>query len=396
MRALGLKPGEAADHATLQNMQHLQEAFTFFFGKGSAAERYYEDEAGFNSVVTAASSLQNAQWYIGGNAALMAQKISSTFPETEVMLVGPVGPKLLSLLHTSVKVPEKALIDEDEVHLIMEYQKNEIWGGRSAPVANRFITSHDESNSHLLMQHAFFDTLASWDPDLIVLAGLHLLDGHEESLWQKKLQGLREHLKTLPTSTPIHLEVASMADRNFTAQVVTQLFPFVDSIGCNEQELAFLSHAAGGPHASMYVEGVAVQPDLDKVVDIMHWLLTSLGDRLSRVHYHSLTYHVIGVRTDRWNNTRQAIAAGARVAGQQACMQLELTPDIVELRMPRDVRFGDDASLTYDPTQPAVGWQRGDVSYYFSPVLICKEPLRTVGLGDAISSTALIYSEFVR
>lgn len=74
------------------------------------------------------------------------------------MLVGPVGPKLLSLLHSSIYVPDIAVMKQDEVHLIMEYQKNEVWGEYKAPVANRFITSHDETNSQLLMQHVSVST----------------------------------------------------------------------------------------------------------------------------------------------------------------------------------------------------------------------------------------------
>lgn len=103
-----------------------------------------------------------------------------------------------------------------------------------------------------------------------------------------------------------------------------------------------------------------------------------------------------GIRANKWNNTKQAVAAGALVAGQQACMQQELTADIVELRIPNSIKLDQNNTTQYDPTKPVIRWQREDVTYYFAPVLVCKQPLKTVGLGDAISSTALVFSEYVR
>ena len=49
--------------------------------------------------------------------------------------------------------------------------------------------------------------------------------------------------------------------------------------------------------------------------------------------------------------------------------------------------------LTLDPADPVTVWGRGNVTFHLSPVLVCKQPLRTVGLGDAISAEGLVYSE---
>ena len=65
------------------------------------------------------------------------------------MLCGPVGPKLKSLLPVEILVPESCQMPRDENHLILEYQKNEKWGNDQAPIANRFIMSHDIANSAL-------------------------------------------------------------------------------------------------------------------------------------------------------------------------------------------------------------------------------------------------------
>ena len=71
------------------------------------------------------------------------------------MLCGPVGPKLKSLLPEDILVPEKCQMAVDENHVILEYGKNDKWGEIEAPVANRFIMSHDVANSAMSTLESF-------------------------------------------------------------------------------------------------------------------------------------------------------------------------------------------------------------------------------------------------
>lgn len=75
----------------------------------------------------------------------------------------------------TVEIPTSCHISQDEVHLIMEYKVGEQWGGTVAPVANRFITSHDESNAKVVMLEPFFESIKSFQPDLIILSGQYVL-----------------------------------------------------------------------------------------------------------------------------------------------------------------------------------------------------------------------------
>ncbi|KAI4825557.1 hypothetical protein KUCAC02_021237, partial [Chaenocephalus aceratus] len=50
--------------------------------------------------------------------------------------------------------------------------------------------------------------------------------------------------------------------------------------------------------------------------------------------------------------------------------------------------------LSLIPEQPVTVWRRGNVTFHLTAVLVCRQPLRTVGLGDAISAEGLVYSEF--
>ena len=67
----------------------------------------------------------------------------------QILIIGPVGPKVRSLMPSRVSIQDTSHRDKDEVHLIMEYAKGERWGALTTPIATRFITSHDVANAEL-------------------------------------------------------------------------------------------------------------------------------------------------------------------------------------------------------------------------------------------------------
>ncbi|XP_073917613.1 ADP-dependent glucokinase isoform X7 [Castor canadensis] len=291
LQALGLSPGNGRDHAILHSKNDLEEAFVHFMGKGAAAERFFSDKESFHDIVHAASEFPDAQvcllhqrcidivgkeapfsstwpqdggdrWkssstvfsflhYVGGNAALIGQKFAAN-SDLKVLLCGPVGPKLHELLDDNVFVPPESLQEVDEFHLILEYQAGEEWGPYKAPHANRFIFSHDLSNGAMSMLEVFVSSLEEFQPDLVVLSGLHMMEGQSKELQRKRLLELVTSISDIPAGIPVHLELASMTDRELMSSIVhQQVFPAVTSLGLNEQELLFLSQSASGPHSSL-------------------------------------------------------------------------------------------------------------------------------------------------
>ena len=173
------------------------------------------------------------------------------------------------------------------------------------------------------------------------------------------------------------------------------------SLGLNEQELSFLSASLEGPHNDILSQG---QPEIHKVTDIMTWILDNFGkspenpgSKLTRVHFHSLTFHIIATVPGHWENSDAAVAAGARVAGQKACDVLSVETGQFDLKIPTRFRLSSQhPEMELDPAHPVIGWEMEDCcQFVFSPVLVCKNPLKTVGLGDAISATGLLYSHYV-
>uniref|UniRef100_A0A7N5JVD4 ADP dependent glucokinase n=2 Tax=Ailuropoda melanoleuca TaxID=9646 RepID=A0A7N5JVD4_AILME len=426
LQALGQSPGNGKDHTILHSRNDLEEAFVHFMGKGAAAERFFSDKEAFRDVAQIASELPGAQHYVGGNAALIGQKFAANsdlkfnllkgfstkwssesnqrlrtkyFPK--VLLCGPVGPKLHELLDDNVFVPPQSLQEVDEFHLILEYQAGEEWGQLKAPHANRFIFSHDLSNGAMNMLEVFVSSLEEFQPDLVVLSGLHMMEGQSKELQRKRLLEVVTSISDIPAGTPVHLELASMTNKELMRSIVhQQVFPAVTSLGLNEQELLFLSQAASGPHSSLSSwNGV---PDVGMVSDILFWILKEHGwsksraSDLTRIHFHTLVYHILATVDGHWANQLAAVAAGARVAGTQACATETIDASRVSLRAPREfVTSHSEAGsrIVINPNEPVAEWHREGISFHFTPVLVCKDPIRTVGLGDAISAEGLFYSE---
>ncbi|XP_070542178.1 ADP-dependent glucokinase-like [Ptychodera flava] len=405
LRTLGVDPSKGKDHDLLNSLQDLGEAFSFFFERGAAAERFFSNEKVYAKVIEAADKLPNKQYYVGGNAALSGQKIASIIPDCQVLFVGPVGPKLKRLFHERITVPTSSLAASDEVHLIMEYAKGETWGSMTTPIATRFITSNDQANGRMEKLELFADNIKEFGADMVILSGLHLLPGQSESFWKERLKDVVKEIEKIPRSIPVHLELASLADSKFMHQVMEQIFPVVNSLGLNEQELSFVSSAGNGPHQGV-IESEEGFPEIGVVGDIMHWILSTYGQgklagsRLTRVHFHSLSFHVIANVAGTWGNSKSAVGIGTRTASQQACEETEMTAEKYSLKTPEAFALSVNSPplrreiIMYDPMNPITTWQRDGMEFYFGPVLVCKVPGRTVGLGDSISAMGLSYSEF--
>lgn len=407
LQALGLSPGPGPgpglDHEVLESLEDLSQTFSFFLSRGAAAERFFSNAELFKTIAQTALRIPTAKLYVGGNAALIGQKLASN-PNTEVLLAGPVGPKLHELLDEKIVVPPESLQETDEVHLILEYQTGEVWGSVPAPQANRFIFSHDEANAQMRLTESLVQSLDQFEPELMVLSGFHMMEGLQPEARDQRLDQVVALLSDL--SVPVHLELASMTDPTFMQLIAYKVFPLVSSLGLNEQELLFLSRSLSGPHSdSSWTEvGVSSPAAVTIATDVLRWILQRFGSlsgsssRLSRLHFHALPFHVVAVVTGahRWGNQEASAAAGARTASAQACGRAHVHAQESELLAPLTFNISSQShALTLDPDRPITVWEHGHVTLHLSPVLVCKRPIRTVGLGDAISANGLLFSEIL-
>ncbi len=198
----------------------------------------------------------------------------------------------------------------------------------------------------------------------------------------------------------------------------------------NEQELLFLAHAdESAPHTNYYLE-IDGQPELFKVIDILEHVLTKFGasssssnpvSKLTRIHFHSLSFHLIAEvsSTDKdkepWSNSVASLMSGAKIASKQACgfefhdeENNRALESLLELKIAyyvdktnsKNIFFsvndhvdgGRSRLLQLNSSNPILEFNRGNMRFLYTPVLVCKKPTKTVGLGDAISSNGLLYA----
>lgn len=302
------------------------------------------------------------------------------------------------MLNPAINILKGGSSVQDEIHLILEYVQGEQWGTVTAKCANRIIFSHDISNSELTTLEEFEKQLSQFKPDLVVLSGTHLLDRYDREFYEQRVNRIATTLQTISEHTPIHLELASTGNVKFCDLLTKTLLPLVDSVGLNEQELQFIAHSANAYQPKATISTFRA-PEIGYLADLIYWMLTTYSGRLSRVHMHSLTYHIIAVASDKWENTVSSVAAGARIAGLQACNTTQFNIREFSLLIPKIITFSiEDELLRRSPVvfsadMPVLTWRRNQISFYFTPVLVCNHPIKTVGLGDAISSTALIHTQ---
>ncbi|KAI6216455.1 hypothetical protein M3Y99_01820700 [Aphelenchoides fujianensis] len=399
---LNLSSPEVTDHEVIGNLKELYEAFIYFFSRGAPAERYLGDEDAFQRLVSAAEDKNlRAHYSIGGNAALMAQKIATSFPLITSYLVGPIGPRSHALLHPSIERNNSTRIVQDELHVIMEYKQGEILGEYVTPSSSRFITSHDQFSGSTVVIEMFFKAIAQYRPDLVLLSGVHLLEGQPRQVRLEKLRMIKRSLLQVNPLVPIHLQLGSMGDSSHVHEVLYRIIP----------SLAFISKVGNGPYQEQYPVRAGTL-HAHKVVEMLNWLINTLGHdrtnpnaknynyRLQRIHFHCLTYHIVVSRGTDWSNLAAGLAAGARLAGRQSCNMgnERVDTDKLEIRTSGTVLLDKqmDKVYTFNQHNPIASWMRNEVVFIYTPVLVCKYPQHTVGIDDSISATALLYSQFYK
>ena len=79
----------------------------------------------------------------------------------QILLGGPVGPRLADLLDDRIHVPASVRQPEDQYHLILEYRDGDKWGDDVSKCSNRFILTRDSPNSRMTSMEPFFGRHAS-------------------------------------------------------------------------------------------------------------------------------------------------------------------------------------------------------------------------------------------
>merc|ERR1719508_610198 len=155
------------------DMEQLVRMYGFFFKAGAAAERFVHDKELWDHLLETGLEDVEHRWELGGNAPVMAARFAKE--GANVLLAAKLSPGLAGWLPEGVQVAGEA-IDTDDIHLILEYKREEAWDDVKAPRANRFILHHDLNNPRVSSQEEFQAAVPGFKPHLLVVGGLQMMD----------------------------------------------------------------------------------------------------------------------------------------------------------------------------------------------------------------------------
>ncbi|XP_002732054.1 ADP-dependent glucokinase-like [Saccoglossus kowalevskii] len=388
-------PVKEIHHDYINSSSELAEVFAFFFKHGAAAERFMSDENFFAKLVDVAKDLPDSRGALGGNAPVIANRLA--IEGCEVLLGGTLSKRYMKELNDGVQVAGD-VFSEDDVHLIMEYKAGETWGKYSTPRANRFIVHSDESNPLLSSLEAFQTKLPGFNPQLLIVSGLQMMDNFPSAQRKERIASLKKMLQNVPKTTKIHFELASFSEEEMVGHLVESVIPYSDSIGMNEQELANLYSLLMYGNITLvsdaYPRIATVLDHLRSIYNILHSITTENGQRpITRIHTHTLAYQVIiTTRNQGWKNTMAAAAKASLTAFRHVSGSSEIDTNKAKLIMDDSFSISREEGskrMPLNADRPVSCWQEYDYDICLAPVLVATQVRQTAGAGDNISSAGL-------
>jgi ADP-dependent phosphofructokinase/glucokinase len=307
----------------------------------------------------------------------------------DVVCVAPsMGTMTQTMLEKEgVRVPERDDGEEifpDSVHLVFEYKPGIIPLIEGAMARdNRFIASPKKKGENTILQKRTLDRiLPAISPcTRAFLSGYQYLTGEDEFI---RAAGQIRAFKENNPDLRVHVECVSVTDTGVLLGIVQHILPAADSAGMNESELVHLLNVASS------VSRKPVETEKRSPVGLVQGLLelaTKTG--LARLHLHTFGYYILVMKKDRGvpEDSRTALLYAAKVVAAAAGgTGSRISPAGIAAIDQMEGMFGTQQS-------PGV-FLHENYFVILIPTLIAESIQKTVGLGDIISSTALVADRF--
>ncbi|XP_076049183.1 ADP-dependent glucokinase isoform X2 [Oratosquilla oratoria] len=395
-------PENTAHYGRIETMEQLMEVYALFFAAGSAAERYISNDTLFEELVEMAEAATDSYSALGGNAPVMATRFA--MEGAKVLLSAKKANYLQSQVHSNIKIAgEERSEVNDDIHLILEYKTNEVWGKYKAPRANRFIVHSDNDNPGISSAEEFGTQLVHFNPHLLVVGGLQMMDNFPfpPGVQEERLKIVRDQMAQMTPSSRVHFEMASFTDLGLMMNLAQYIIPYADSLGMNEQELPNLYSLLKYGNVSVLSDfNPRVAIVLDQMREVYKLLSQSDGvdgrRALTRLHVHTLAYQAIMVkRGSSWTNNKAAAVKAALTANRHVCGNPEIKIENARLLMDEGFSLSEAEGagrVMFDDEQPVSCWNElnGEVEVCIAPVLVCTAVRQTAGGGDNISAAGLV------
>ncbi|XP_068586941.1 ADP-dependent glucokinase [Cebidichthys violaceus] len=408
LNKIGLPPtDQPLHHDYIENEVQLAQSFAYFFAPGAAAERFMLNDTLFSELVEASRDLPGNRWAVGGNAPVMAGRMATE--GCDILLGGSFSPDFTDVLSQHITVAGN-IVEEPDIHLIMEYPSGASWGHYTSRRANRYIVHSDDHNPYLASMAEFAEKLKGFEPDLLVVGGLQMMDnfpfqaGERDALFSR----LSDLLSSSSPPIGVHFEMASFVEESIMEDLLHYVIPHADSLGMNEQELPNLLSLLKGSNITVLSDP---NPRVATVLDQMREVYRIVNQRskdgsaerdtngtkakpLTRLHVHTLAFQaMIVTRGSQWKNTMSAVAKASLTANRHVCGSNDIDPSKARLIMDDSFsvsRREGSQRIPLQESRPVSCWDEGDYEICVAPVLVCTEVYQTAGGGDNISAAGLV------
>lgn len=392
----GLVPDVPENFNEIDGPDELQKTFAYFFMHGASAGRLTKNNSLFDEVMKIMKDLPDTRFMLGGNAPAMTKRFGKE--AVKVLLAASVPDNHLKEFSTGISVV-RGLAPGSDVHLVLEYKRQAVWGKYIATRANRFILYNQNENNFTSLLNEFSAQQDSFKPHVLVVGGLRMMLNFKQSNGRTALDELNLLLAKLSASTKIHLEMSSFSEATQLQSIVDNAVFYADSLGMNEQELpnllSFLRTKRMVPVSDSH-------PRIAVTLDYMRGVFGILGAtpeengrrRMSRLHVHTLAYQVImTARNSTWKNSAAAAAKSALTANRHTCGSDAIDVGTATLLTDESFAHGarpDDGRTWFDPENPVSCWVEDGIDICVAPVLVCTRVVQTVGGGDNVSAAGLV------
>jgi len=408
-------PANQIHHENIRTQDELNELLAYFFVGGAAAERYIDNKTFFQELIRQAELVDGSRKAIGGNAAVMARRF--VLEGLDQVILGTQLSKFTSDQYNQKLTITGPMVDQDDVHICIEYPAGEKWGNLVAPRANRLIIHSDSHNPSLRSIDNFVERLKKTrNLDLLVIGGLQMMDNSPVPIEEraKKLNKLSQLLSNTTFNKPkVHLELASFTEEALLHVIRDTILPHVHSLGMNEQELPtllnFLTKGSVEKKSEAYPRVATLLDQMRQLYQLTQGLTNG---QLSRIHAHTLALQAIITRVgSEWKNSLTSSVKAALTAHRYTCGSDEI--DMAKAKLIMDESYttskqGSRRRIPFNPKHPVVCWNEDivltdtetsgtkstrveTIEICVAPVLVCTKVIQTGGAGDNVSAAGLIF-----
>lgn len=360
---------------------------------------------------------------IGGQAGIMANLLPKIGIKNILLNLPFYSNEVIKLLDSSIKI-------SDEYENTMDRKKQEYENCKIEPIShyvfefkegiyhvgnkkihckrpNRFIASFDEVNSELKLSKNFIDysTSSIQNYSLAVISGFHLIKPQISSLaYSEMFKPVKTLLRTWKEVNPslnIHLELTVTKDKKLRNTIIKEIFPLVNSIGMNEQELLLLLEVQHPPIYTKIKDNlnpINLFKGLLKVLEVFqdkHFMLHNFG------YYLSLSKNLNNERMIQRKNSLLLASLFAAIRAEKGDLFSldDLQNETIEPSETgrKEIQILDnhfEKMFSKKNTLSTTGMLKtSDFDLITIPTIIVESPRMLVGLGDTISLIATLLDD---